>query len=103
MKIVVNKSYGGFGLSEELCQELCIPWEVGYGYLKNVDFGITSINPYECRANPKLVEAVERLGLKNSSGKHASLEIVEIPDGVGWEILECGGVESVHEIHRSWY
>lgn len=55
----------------------------------------------EDRADPLLVQVVEELGEK-ANGKCAELRIVEIPDGVGWEIDEYDGIETVHEKHRSW-
>ena len=54
------------------------------------------------RSNKELIETIEELGESESSGQHASLEIVEIPDGIEWDIDEYDGVESIHEIHRSW-
>lgn len=53
------------------------------------------------RADPKLVQVVEELG-KKAAGECAELKIIEIPDGVEWEISEYDGMESVHEKHRSW-
>ena len=48
-----------------------------------------------------LVDVVERLG-KKANGESAELKVVEIPDGVEYEIDEYDGVESIHEKHRSW-
>jgi hypothetical protein len=53
------------------------------------------------RDDPFLIEVVEKLGDK-ANGRCAELEIVEIPDGVDWEIDEYDGSESIHEKHRSW-
>lgn len=53
------------------------------------------------RNDPALVQMVEELGGK-ASGKCANLRVVEIPDGVAWEIDEYDGNESVHEVHHSW-
>ncbi len=53
------------------------------------------------RADPLLVQTVEELG-GEADGSCAKLRIVEIPDGVDWEINEYDGMESVHEKHRSW-
>lgn len=56
----------------------------------------------ECeRDNPFLIQVVEELGAK-ANGKHASLRIVEIPDGVDWVIDEYDGLEAVEEAHRRW-
>lgn len=53
------------------------------------------------RTDPALVQAVEELGDK-ADGAHADLRVVEIPDGVSWEISEYDGIERVEESHRSW-
>ncbi len=53
------------------------------------------------RDDPDLVEVVELLKNK-ADGQCADLKIVEIPDGVDWQIDEYDGLESVHEKHRSW-
>lgn len=58
------------------------------------------------RHDPLLVQVVEELGpdkhREGASGRCAQLHIVEIPDGVQYEIDEYDGMESIHEIHRSW-
>lgn len=53
------------------------------------------------RSDPILIQVVEQLGEK-ANGKYSSLKIVEIPDGVEYEIDEYDGSESIHEKHRSW-
>lgn len=53
------------------------------------------------RADLDLVEVVDRLGDK-ANGLHAQLKVVEIPDGIDWEIDEYDGWETVEEKHRSW-
>jgi len=54
------------------------------------------------RSNKELIETVEELGCKVSSGSCAELKIVEIPDDVEYTIDEYDGIESIHEVHRSW-
>jgi len=101
MKIVVNKSIdyndsydtgGYFALSEKAMEELDIDNDNIY----------TDSENEESRADPKLVEVVERLG-NEANGKTARLEIIRIPDDVDWEI-ECdsAGYEWVAEKHRVW-
>jgi hypothetical protein len=54
------------------------------------------------RHDPYLVQLVE----ENSqlySGRCADLSVVEIPDGVDYEIEEYDGREHVAEKHRTWY
>lgn len=53
------------------------------------------------RADPLLVACVEALG-KKANGGCADLAVVEIPDGVEWEIDEYDGNEHVAEVHRTW-
>ena len=89
MKVVINKCFGGFGLSKKAYKFLNIPWD-GYGY----EF-------MEDRSNPALVKCVEALG-KDASGELSSLNVVEIPDDVTWEIAEYDGLESVVEKHHKW-
>lgn len=54
------------------------------------------------RDSPLLLQVIEELGLEESSGSCAELEIVEIPDDVDWEIDEYDGLETIREKHRSW-
>jgi len=91
IKIVVNRCYGGFGLSEEAYKELGLAWD-GYGY---------KYNDLDKRSDPRLIEVIEKLGGMASS-LLAKLQVVEIPDGVDWTISEYDGWETVEEKHRSW-
>jgi hypothetical protein len=89
MKIVINKCYGGYGLSEEAYKALGIVWD-NYGYDYEDD-----------RTNPKLVEVVEKLG-EAASGRFARLKVVEIPDDIDFELASYDGLETVHEAHGVW-
>lgn len=53
------------------------------------------------RTDPKLIQVIEELG-KEANGACAEIVIVEIPDGIDWEISEYDGLETIHEKHRSW-
>lgn len=53
------------------------------------------------RDDPDLVAIVEELG-QAAWGAHAALKVVEVPDGVQWQIEEYDGVEWVSETHRTW-
>lgn len=101
MKIAVNKCFGGFSVSEAVYEELGIQWD-GYGFLDNDSFGIESDNYLEWRSNPKLIEAIEKIGEDAASGNLSDVRIIDIPDGVEFEIDEYDGIETVHETHRSW-
>lgn len=100
MKIVVNRRYGGYGLSEEAYEYLGLEWD-GFGFAYEYDLKTDSGNIHHTRADPKLVECVECLGRK-ADGEFAALEIVEIPDDVDWEIQEYDGIEWIAEKHRTW-
>lgn len=65
----------------------------GFGYSGNH-------NGYN-RSDLLLVEAVEKLGTA-ANGECAKLRVVEIPDGVEWEIDEYDGNEHIAEKHRTW-
>ena len=52
------------------------------------------------RNDPDLVAVVKLMG-KKANGQCAELSIIDIPDGVDYEIDEYDGNESVHEKHRS--
>jgi hypothetical protein len=85
MKVVINKCYGGFSLSEKACKELGLKGP--YSHIE--------------RNDPRLVEVVELLG-KESWGDCAELKVVEIPDDVEYEIEEYDGTEWIAEVHRMW-
>ena len=101
MKIVVNKCFGGFSLTEDVYKELGIEWDE-YGYLRNEDLGISSDNYMAYRSDPNLINAIEKIGESNSGGWASELEIVDIPDGIEYTIDDYDGFETVHEVHRSW-
>ena len=102
MKVVINKCYGGFGLSKAAVDL--------YAELKDMDPGrynkqgnfYENINEYDIsRDDPVLVQVVESLGdLANDI--YAELKVVEIPDGVNWSIEEYDGREWIAEVHRTW-
>jgi len=114
MKIVINKCYGGFGLSEEaillygkkkdlniiavkdkIMKNLC------HFYLNEVKDGNYFCERNIQRNDPALIEVVEELG-KKAYSYCAELKIVEIPDDVEWIIEEYDGKEWIAEDHRRW-
>ena len=90
MKIVVNRCFGGYNLSEEAYEYLGLLW-TGYGLAYCDD-----------RINPKLVKCVETLGRKANGSPAADLRVIEIPNDVDWEIHDYDGYETIHEKHRVW-
>ena len=113
MKIVINRDFGGYGLSDQAVRE--------YGKRKGLnlvedgpdDHGFTYFYVNEIdennyfsdreieRNDPVLVEIVERLG-SEANGRYSDLKIVEIPDDVDWEVMEYDGMEHIAEKHRTW-
>ena len=89
MKVVINRCYGGFGLSKEAYEFLGKEWD-DYGFANSID-----------RSDPKLVKCVETLGDK-ANGRFAELKVVEIPDDIAWYIDEYDGMETIEEVHRTW-
>ena len=81
MKLVLNKCYGGFRLSEKACELLkCSPY---------------SYEEFDKRFAPALIDVVEKLG-KEASAAMARLKIVEIPDNAtDWDINEYDGAEKI--------
>lgn len=89
MKIVINRCWGGFSLSDAACKKLnCRPYDYDQDDL---------------RCAPELVQVVEELGTEAASGDFSRLKVVEVPDDMRWYIDNYDGMESVEEKHRSWY
>lgn len=130
-EIVVNRCYGGFGLSHEATMEYAkrkgitlyafvqkgrkyIPYEgerdknaILVYYATASDWPVTQDHDafwYDRnldRSDPVLVSVVKDWG-ERASDTLAKLAVVDIPDDVDWEIDEYDGYESVEEKHRSW-
>lgn len=109
MKVVINRCYGGFGLSHEAIMRYAelkgfenFRFEKGDSFSDHYYIGDENFYGFDLERNdPVLVQVVEELG-ENADGKFAELRIVDIPDGISWEISEYDGLEKVHESHRSW-
>ena len=139
MKVVVNRCFGGFGLSDKACEMImkrkgfgCFRYEQSKyrcrdgteEYTRCETFNdSTMVMRYQTedlgervselpketnwyygnleRTDADLVAVVEELG-EEADGRFANLEVVEIPDDVNWEIDDYDGVETIHELHRSW-
>ena len=59
-------------------------------------------NRLDDRTDPLLIQAIEEIGEGESSGSCAQLKIIEIPDGMKYEIEEYDGIEWVAEEHQTW-
>ena len=89
MKVVINKSFGGFQLSQKALD------------LYNEITGKNQTDPFNFdRTDSALIQVVEALG--EEAEDDCWIEIVDIPDGVEWEMRNYDGQESIHEVHRSW-
>ena len=139
MKIVVNRCFGGFGLSDKAIEMVmkrkglsCFRYKLTkYKYRNDVeeytrceacsdsniliyymtaDLGEkTNKLPKEIlwnygdlkRDDTDLVAVVEELG-EGANTIFSELEVVEIPDDINWYIDNYDGIETIHEVHRSW-
>jgi hypothetical protein len=121
-KVVINKRYGGFGLSDEAFIEWCRrknyqvaildPEWPSYWAVPTAPFSdtpaIVETLPDESfytgdisRGDADLVAIVEEWAGR-ADGQYSSLKVVEIPDDVEWEIEEYDGREWIAEAHRTW-
>lgn len=111
-KIVINPNYGGYGLSFEAMML--------YGKKKGVEIHafvrgkeiFARPEPYTRityeptqseidRDDPILVEVIEEIG-NFAHYDNREMRIVEIPDGIEWQIENYDGAEWVAEKHRIW-
>lgn len=117
MKIAINKCYGGFDLSQKLYErliELGIPKYNNWKDTPNDDSPFivpdenssnkyySNFTNYNKRTHPLLIQAIEEIGEEESSGMFGKIKIVDIPDDLECKIENYDGLESIHEIHRSW-
>lgn len=92
--IVINRCYGGFNLSQAAEELLAKKKGISLDKFRVFDY---------TRDDEDLVAVVRELGVEVSSGSHSSLKIVEIPEDVRWYINDYDGMETIHEVHRTWY
>ncbi len=127
MRILINKGYGLFGLSDE-----AMLWLVDHGCplgtWDDVEAGktiaIVKLDEEEVlyekytflddyldegkgldyhRTHPLLLQCFDELGPERFSSNSRSVKAVEIPDGVDWELCEAdSGIEWIAEKHRTW-
>jgi hypothetical protein len=137
MKIVINRCYGGFGLShgamlryfeikgvdvypekntwfwsywlvpesERISSTVLEKWStlsIEDRTEYNKQYREQTLSSSEIsRDDEALVYVVEEMG-ESANGEHADLKVVEIPDGVQWQIEEYDGMEHIAEVHRTW-
>lgn len=120
MKVVINKCYGGFHLSQEAiqwmlnkhpdCQALnhqYCDWFGARRILLVGDYPALKHLYCDCfdhRTDPTLIKCVETLK-ERASGEHGKLVVIEIPDeeNLEWEIICFDGKEHITEVARKWY
>lgn len=86
MKVVINRCYGGFGLSEEFIK----------AYPQFEEYNHCWYNDTDKRTDKDFISALESFGLEKADGRFASLKIIELPKAVtDWEIDEYDGSESI--------
>ena len=117
-RVVINRCYGGFGLSDAAVEryaelkgiKLVKQKEKAYGdsayWIDGIEddehyFSAYSLYDRDYRIDPVVIQVVEELG-KEANGFCADLRIVEVPDDVEWFIAENDGIEWIAEEHRTW-
>ena len=102
MKIVLNKDFGGFGISKEAydymgveTEKLPSSYDLSGKPLTYFDIYYPIEREHEdYRYNSRLIEFIEN-NLGNPNGKYSNLEVVEIPDEfTDMEIDEYDGYET---------
>ena len=137
MKVILNKCYGGFGISKagyelyakkkgidifayetdfvngkSVYKKTCKGDMLFITYLtkdygdcieeSSVDFAKFDLYlDSGHREDPILIEVVEELG-DSANGSFAKLVIVDIPDGMKYEIDDYDGVETLHQKVKKW-
>lgn len=107
-KIAINKSWGGFGLSDVAFEALFSKKKIEF-FKDEAGQWFNSatkdwIDIYELmmnRADPDLISVLEQYKEK-ANGYSADIAIIEIPEDVDWVIYETDGREWVAERHRTW-
>ena len=112
MKVVINRCFGGFSISKQAAEFMAARgnkqaeaelervreegrW-FGFGYSKEFPHTYS-------RTDPDLIAAVETLEEDASELHSTKLVVVEIPDGIDFEIMEHDGLEHIAEAHRTWH
>jgi hypothetical protein len=93
-RIVINRCYGGFGLSNQAAKRYReLAW------IPEEELFWTYDIPRDSKI---LLQVIDELGVEKASGPHAELKVIEVPEGVKWHIGEYDGMEWIAEDHRQW-
>jgi hypothetical protein len=91
MKVVINKCFGGFGLSKAAFNR--------YNELSPEK----AVYQFDIKRNdPFLIQAIEEIGVNASGLDYSELKIVDIPSDVSWYVDDYDGMETIRESHRTW-
>jgi hypothetical protein len=109
VKIVINKCFGGFSLSKKAVEFMAnLGSSQARAELESTEDNSDCYYGYSekygseySRTDPTLIKAVEVLK-EEANSRFSNLKIIEIPDGIDWEITDNDGLETVHEKHRMW-
>ena len=93
-RIVINRCYGGFGLSN-----LAAKRYRELAWIPEEELFWTYDIPRDSKI---LLQVIDELGVEKASGPHAELKVIEVPEGVKWHIGEYDGMEWIAEDHRQW-
>lgn len=132
MRIVINRCFGGFNLSDEAFELYLAKKGIKYYKYPSIwgnDYYTVPKEKYEKmkelwhkedgdyrRINEKnwylssrdvsrddpILIEVIKELKKKANGMCADLKVVKIPDGIDWEIDEYDGLETIEEKHNSW-
>jgi len=100
MKIAINKSYGGFVLSDKAMKRYAelaninLVYKDGEFYTEYVDPDNLYVDSDISRDDVNLIKVIEELG-GDASYKHSDIVVKEIPDNVKWHIVERHGKEII--------
>jgi hypothetical protein len=120
MKVVINRCFGGFGISNQAFEKLLQRKGIAFNKVpakyqmhgNEFDYYYVADDPderdyisehgfFDDRSDPDLIAVIEELG-KDSWGWASDLAIIDIPDDVKWHICEYDGLEHIAEDHRTW-
>jgi hypothetical protein len=122
MKVILNRKYGGFGLSQKALERLkkqgwtvtnfkedhtpidrradllLKPKGTTYGHVSEeilyVNWWKHQENSNEFRTRPDLIALIEKLG-HDANGKHANLQIEQVDNDYYWEVKSFDGMEKI--------
>lgn len=113
-RVMICAQFGGFGLSRQAFLRLremgnaAALAEPDYGEMfcdgsgPRKDYGFADSFCSDIpRDDTDLMAVFEEMG-QDAAGHCCTLKVIEIPDGVEWEIESYDGSETVAEAHRVW-